>query len=189
MRKHCLTEKQMANRRFCKTEEALQNAICNSEECVSAGKLARKAKVSRVTLYRHHGAVYWIVPNYERYVICKFKRVLKKVLRRENVGIRTIYSQMLVFILGNKKMIGLIMEKGSKDFPERIVECFERKIVERCRLPKNSKKMIKVYKKEVAGIIEDWNKKGFSEDEVSKVLDDIMYLTNTLRSRLRPLER
>ena len=46
--------------------------------------------------------------------------------------------------------------------------------------------MMNIYKKEIAGVVEEWIKSGFSEDEI-KVLGDILYLTKTLRKRLIPI--
>ena len=70
---------------------------------------------------------------------------------------------------------------------ERMVMEVRGKIMEMCHLPKNAEKMLRIYAKEVAGIVEGWGERGFLEGEVGGALDDMMYLTETMRGRLGPI--
>ena len=47
--------------------------------------------------------------------------------------------------------------------------------------------MFMVYVNEVVGLIVGWGKKGFMEKELQNVLANIMYLTESMRERLKPL--
>ena len=81
----------------------------------------------------------------------------------------------------------MILEKGSNGILEKMIKKIEMKIKEECSLPKNSEKMIRVYRKEVEGLIENWIKCGVKKCEIDDLLSDIMYLTKTMRQRLMPL--
>ena len=70
---------------------------------------------------------------------------------------------------------------------ERMILRLRSKLKSTCCLPKNSEKMLRVYAKEVAGVIEEWGKDGFKEGELEAVLGKIMYLTETMRQRLGPV--
>ena len=61
------------------------------------------------------------------------------------------------------------------------------KVISYARLPKNSEKIFRVYISEVVGLVEEWGREGFLEVEIEKLLSEIMYLTDTMRSRLAPL--
>ena len=60
-------------------------------------------------------------------------------------------------------------------------------IIEIYKLPKNNQKILKIFEKEIEGLLTDWAKSNFKED-VIEVLNNILYLTNTMRKRLLPLE-
>ena len=81
----------------------------------------------------------------------------------------------------------IILEKGRGEILGKMIEEFESRIKEDCVLPKNSEKMIHIYKKEVEGLMENWIKCGVKKCEVDELLSDIMYLTKTMRKRLMPL--
>ena len=93
---------------------------------------------------------------------------------------------MLIFVLKNRDIFKLIVNKSDGRLIEKMVQKIEIKIMDTCKLPKNCDKMLKIYEKEIAGIIEDWIKGNFIEDELV-VLNNIMYLTSTMRNRLMPL--
>ena len=48
-------------------------------------------------------------------------------------------------------------------------------------------RVFRVYVGEIVGLIEEWIERGFREDEMMELLDNIMYLTKTIRLRLLPL--
>ena len=67
---------------------------------------------------------------------------------------------------------------------ERMMEEIRDEIIRTCHLPKNSGKIIRIHAKEVTGMIEEWGKDGFKEDNLEAVLSDVVYLTETIRRRL-----
>ena len=68
-----------------------------------------------------------------------------------------------------------------------VVDRLEFRIVSEYRLPKNYQKIFNIYNNEVCGLIECWIRRGFLEDQINGVVQDIMYLTKTMRGRLLPI--
>ncbi len=181
-----ITDKRLKDQRFRKTEEAITEVFFSSKRILSARVIAKRARISRSTLYRHHGSVYEILPDYEEYILEKYSRLMRGLLRRKGIRMKTLYYQMLIFMMKNKDIFKMIIERGSGSVVEEMVQGMGTKIVEVYKLPKNHEKMLAIYEKEIVGVLERWVKNDFKSDEMS-VLDDIMYLTETLRSRLIPL--
>jgi hypothetical protein len=59
--------------------------------------------------------------------------------------------------------------------------------VEAMHLPKNSARIFMVYKGEVVSLIDAWCRNGMKEDEINQLLDEIIFLTETARVRLKVL--
>ena len=108
------------------------------------------------------------------------------LIKRDVVKVKTIYHQMLIFILKNKNVFKMVVGRGGVRVLEKMIKKIEVIIMTEYALPKNCEKLLNIYRKEVVGVIERWIKSGFLEDELM-VLSDIMYLTKTMRSRLGPL--
>lgn len=186
--KRTLLEKRMKNRAFRRTEEKILEAFIKGNDNLSMTKMAKKAGVGRSTLYVHHHATKEILPDYERYMLVEYAAVAKKRLRMKNVQIKSLYFDMLIFILQNRKNFNLFLEFGRTEVFEKMIEKLENKIVAAEGLPKNSKKVFRIYAGEVTKVIVDWCEKGFSDKEIMRTLTDIMYLTDSAGKRLSPLE-
>ena len=61
------------------------------------------------------------------------------------------------------------------------------KVADEYRLYGDLERVFRVYIGEIVGLIEEWIERGFREDEMMELLDNIMYLTKTIRLRLLPL--
>ena len=183
-----ITDRKLKDQRFRKTEKALIEALFSNKKMLSARVIVKRAKISRATLYRHHGSVYEIVPDYEEYILEKYNRLMRGLVRRKGLKVKTIYHQMLIFIMKNRDIFKMVVERGDGELTGRIVRKIEPKLVEVYRLPKNSEKILVVYEKEIIGVVEGWMRGDFKEDEMV-ILGDIMYLTETMRSRLMPLAK
>ena len=179
--------KRLNNRRFRKTEEAILEAFFVEKKILSIRVLTRRAKISRSTLYRHHENTYEVVPDYEEYILKKYCNLMRGLMRRKNIKLRTLYYQMLIFIFKNKNVLKVILLTGDKCLIEKMVQKLEPRIVEIYKLPKNHEKMLRIYRKEIAGLIEEWIENGMNCEEMDSVLMSIMDLTKTMRQRLRIL--
>lgn len=175
------------NKGYKATENAILEALMKSKELPPSGVLAKRAKISRVTLYRHHKTVPGIVPDYEKEMLIEYTRVIRKLIRQRNTQVRTICLRTLLFIRVNRRTFKILLKYEGGIIVEKMILKFENKLKSTCCLPKNSNKMLRVYAKEIAGVIEEWGRQDFCEDEINATLNKIMYLTETMRQRLGPL--
>ena len=186
MVKSGLTEKRMRDRRFRRTEKAILYAVFSVRDYPNASIVAKKARISRSTLYRHHKNTRNIISDYEKYMLKKYSRMVEKW--GKNKKLRFYFEQMLVFVVANKKIILFLLKNGRKGILEGMIAKLEPKVVKAARLPKKAKTVLVVYRGEVLGLLEEWGKSGFSDKELNKVLENIIYLTNTIRERLLNLK-
>lgn len=182
-----LTEKRMANKRFRKTEEAILRVFFEEDYYVQMGEMAEKAGVARSTIYSHHRAVREILPDYEKYVLRKYRRVVRRMMKNGNVRLKRIYLSMLFFMIQEKRIFEMLIKNHRRTLLEMMIGEIKMKVISYARLPKNSEKIFRVYISEVVGLVEEWGREGFLEVEIEKLLSEIMYLTDTMRSRLAPL--
>ena len=177
--------KQFQNYRFRKTEEAIIDAFFASKDIPTTGVLARRAGVSRSTLFRHHKTVYKVVPNYERRMYNKYTKMLRQIFR--NGEMKEIYLKILVFIVANKRFFKLILAYKDSVIFEKMIWRLESKICSEYCLPRKTKLIFGIYVKEIAGVLEEWGKCEFDMNKTETVLRKIMYLTETIQVRLLPI--
>lgn len=181
-----ITEKRLKNRRFMKTEEAILRVFFEEDNYVSLEQMAKKAGVARSTIYRHHGAVREIVPDYEKYIMARYRRMVRRMIRRR-VPLRQIYFQVLLFILANRQIFMLLLRNGDFAVLLGMIDELRERIGKTARLTSGSDKIFKIYKGEVVFLVKEWVESGFNSEEMSRLLDNIMYLTETMKVRLGPL--
>ena len=107
-----LTEKQMRNQRFRKTEEVIFMAVFRKKEFTNVGKVAKETKLSRSTIYRHHNPLYLIIPNYERYILSIYDRIIGKQIKNRKVKLEYIFLKTLTFVVSQKRIF-LVLNSGS----------------------------------------------------------------------------
>lgn len=180
-------ETKTRNKRYQKTEIAILEALMKSRELPSTGELVRRARISRSTLYRHHRTVPGIVPDYEREVLRKYANVLRKLNRQKNVQMKSVYLRTLVFVVTERRTFEILLKYDGGAVVEKMIFKLRGRLKDVCHLPKNSDKMLRIYAKEVAGVIEEWGGQGFKEDEINAVLGKVLFLTKGLKQRLGPL--
>ena len=180
-----LTDKKLKNKRFRATEESIRIAYFLVKDTLSLDRLLRFAGISRSTLYRHHGSIGSIVPDYERYILRKIRRILKRILRARRTHLRTLYGRILAFMTAHKKIMEFLLAFDSRSLTEEIVLILKPKLLSTGKF--SSEEILRIYTKEVSSIIEAWQKSGFRKDEITVTLDKIMYLTDTAYIRLAPL--
>ena len=180
-----ITEKRLNNKRFARIEWAILEAYFDGELCVSARTMADKVGVARSTIYNHHKTVREIIPDYERYILRKYKRMIRKALKGRGVRIKSLYAKALFFMLQNKRVFVVLARGGDRRVVEQMVMELRGRIEVVMRLPKNSNSLYNVYVDEVVGLILRWNADGLREAEMDELLVNIMHLTETMRQRLR----
>lgn len=172
-----ITKKKLSNKRFRKSEEAILMAVFSSNKNQNLKNIMKEIKLSRTTFYRHHGSMNKILADYEKYMILEFKRRIKNA-NTTSIGLKNLYWQMLVFLTEHKNIVTFSIKQENGKIIENIIKTVK---IE----PTNCNEiMLKIYQKEVVGLIEIWIKTGFKKEEIEKTLNDILYLTKTINSRL-----
>lgn len=181
-----LTKKRMANERFRKNEQAILTAYYKLKDYPGAKKLARAAGVSRTTLYRHHKIIQAIPVDYEDFLFRAYKETIRHYLV-EDVPIKTLFLRTLVFIHCNREIIQALFRAHHKEIVEKILDYLRPRTTQDWCAVSNPDKVYKVYKNEIMGIIEEWNKQGLSRQDIGLILDNILYLTESAYRSLLPL--
>lgn len=184
-----ITEKRLNNKRFRKTEKAILEAFFECGEGAKTEKMAYRAGVTRTTVYYHHAAVREIMPDYKRYIIRKHGRTMRPILEESQMRLRNIYLMNLTFIVAHRRIFLIFMRVRDREVMWEMVNRLRERIERFARLPKNSEEIFRVYRGEVVELLEGWGERGFGEEEMSDMLDKVMYLTETMRERLKPLMR
>lgn len=174
----------MANKKFQKTENAIFLAYYKFRDFKTAKALARRAGVSRSTLYRHHQSPERIPENYEKYLLEAYSKTTKKILNQKDISSRKIYLRMLVFIHSNQIIFGALFKDGRKEIIKGMTDIIKKQILNEWNYPGADKKFFKVYQNEVLGLIESWSEKGFEIEELENILNDILYLNKTTPKHL-----
>lgn len=184
-----ITERRMNNRRFRKTEDAIMRAFFECGQYAEAEKIARRAGVARTTVYYHHRAVKEILPDYKRYLLRSYTRTINKILKKKQARMKQIFLTLLAFMMRNRGIFMILAKAHDREVMRTMIERLRGKIESFARLPKNSEKMFRVYRGEMTSLLENWGERGYHEREITGVLGDMMYLTETMRMRLGSLSR
>lgn len=171
----------MKDRRYKKTEEKILTVFFDVPDCTMQ-QLAKRAGVGRSTLYTHHHSIRRIIPDYEKEILKKYNIEIEKKMKIKNVGIKTLYLDTLIFIIKNKQIFEMFLKFEDREIVVKMVLKLKPRIIV-------SEKALRICIAEIAEIIFEWGKRGFSENEIEEVLFDMMYLTLSARKRLGPIER
>ncbi|MBR3252686.1 TetR/AcrR family transcriptional regulator [Candidatus Saccharibacteria bacterium] len=159
----------MRDCRYKKTEEKLLSVFFDARYDTME-QIAKRAGVTRSTIYTHHRSVMKILPDWEAYILEEYRLFLR---RRD-------YLEMLVFILNYQKYFEVFLKFGDRGIIMKII--FEVLGIQ------EPEKVLKIMASEIAEIIFEWGEKGFSKDEIEMVLADIVYISNTAKERLKPIK-
>lgn len=183
-----LTEGKLKDARFRKNEKAILEAFFNcdkSKYCVT--EITKRAGIDRATFYRHHKTVYEIMSDCENEVLVKFSYSLQNALDREGMTLKTIYYQLLIFVLKNYDIFVIFIKERRMGVVGDMVQMLIPKIRKEYGLFGDLGRVFRAYIGEIVGLVEEWGENGFKEEEITSLLNDIMYLTKTIRCRLLPL--
>ena len=179
-----LTEKKMANKKFRATEEAIFVAYYKLVDYPSAKIIAKRAGISRSTLYRHHQLPRLISRDYEQYLLKIFSRKMQGFLNKEEVELKTMFLRVLIFIHNNRVTFAALFRDKHKDVIGKMWGKLKPRVLLEWHLAADTDKLFSVYQNEILGIIEVWSKDNFTVNNLDAVLSDIIYLTKTAPKRL-----
>lgn len=160
----------MRDCRYKKTEEKILSVFFDVRYS-TLEQIAKKAGVPRSTFYMHHHSVMKILPDWEAYILEEYRLIIK----------RGTYFEMLIFILKNRRFFEVFLK-----FKDR--EVVMEMIFSLWNIEKN-RKNLRILASEIVEVIFEWGEKGFPENEIERVLSDILYLVKTRELRLGPIDR
>ena len=167
------------SRRYEKTEEAILTVFFDNPNC-TMWQLAKKTGIARSTIYTHHRSIERIMPDCENNILAEYDFMLGKKLEIENIELRKLFFYILVFIVRNRQTFELFLKFGNREVVIKMIL----KLKPRIREPE---KILRICAGEITEIVFEWGERGFLENEIERVLGDIMYLTKTARERLAPI--
>lgn len=170
----------MRDHRYKKTEEKILAVFFDNPNC-TMWQLAKKVGVARSTIYTHHHSIREIVVDCKRDVLMEYEKIMGKRLRMRNVELKIIYLETLIFIVKNRQIFGIFVKFGDREVVMKMILKLEPKI-------KMPEKILRICVAEITEIIFEWGERGFSEQEIEKVLGDVMYLTLSVRNRLEQID-
>ena len=182
-----ITEKRLNDRRFQKTEDAILAVFFAMRGYVSMSRLAVKVGVARSTIYCHHASIDGILTDYEKYILRKYRRAVRKMMKRDTVQTRVVYRQMALFMLQNRKIFEILIMGGNKAVLTEMVREVIGATPARMKLPKNHKIGTEIYVSSVVEILWKWGKEGLMSRELTKVLTNILYVTDNAKGWVEPL--
>ena len=180
-----LTERKMKNKRYRRTEKAILIALFTFRNFPSMGTIAKRARIAKSTAYRHHTDSYEILTDFEDYLVARYWRETRMLMRIRKVRLVSLFRQMLMVLTFHREELEILINGGWARVIERLVAELKPKIIKRLKL---SDKQSDILVKEITGVIEQWGQKGFCEEEIAVIVEKIKYLIKTARERLGPLE-
>ena len=182
-----ITEKRLRNRRFRRTEDAILRVFFEKNVYIGAKEMAMKVGVARSTFYHHHKTVEQIMPDYKRYILRKYTRMANGAIKRNGCEIGVIYWKTLIFIMQNQVVFEMFLRCGDENVVREMIMKIEVDMMRKMRLSRGMRRVFMIYVGEVVELINEWCRDGFNEKEIGKLLDGIVYLTNTAKKRLGPI--
>ncbi len=181
-----LTERKMKNKRYRRTEKAILIALFSFRHFPSMGMIAKRARIAKSTAYRHHNNSYEILTDFEDYLVARYWRETRILMRIRRVRLISLFRQMLAVLAFHREELEILLGGGWDRVIEKLVTELKPKIIERLKI---SDKQSDILVKEITGVIEQWGRKGFCEEEIAMNVEKIKYLITTARERLGPLEK
>lgn len=183
-----LTEKKMKNRKFEQIEGQIVEAFFKGDEYDNVKKISKRAKIARSTFYSHHISAKNITKDYKSYLLTKYKKLVKKLLKNKYAQLKQIYLKTLIFIVKNQKSFKILVHSNDHSIFEEMLELLKTKIITVIYLPTYNDKLWQIYVAEITEVLWHWSEKGFKLTKLNTTLNDIMYLTKTAKARLSGLE-
>ena len=94
---------------------------------------------------------------------------------------------MIIFILQNKEVFRGLMMMGEFEVIGRMVLTLKPEMMKFVGLSNGHERVLMVHGGEIVGLIIEWGMSGLEEERIAKLINDMMYLSETAKVRLMPL--
>lgn len=173
-----LTLDKLKDKRFLETEKAIFRSVTEGKaEKIEDVMVA--AKISRATFYRHHRAVHLIERDYEDLV----EEWVRELMRNEE-DLRKMYFQMLLFVYKNREVFQYFLMRENVRAYLVLMREMRLAILGVWQTARWMEPVYEIYAGEVIGVLIRWGRGGYEKETMTRVLDNIMYLTETAKERL-----
>ena len=166
----------MSDHRYKRTEEKFLAVFFDNPNCTMR-QLADKAGIAYSTVYTHHHSILEIIPDCEKNILAEYELVIEKRMKNEKIGLKMLCLEMLIFMVKNQQIFGIFVKFGNRGVVMEMILKLGPKITV-------SDRVLRICAAEITEVIFEWGERGFSENEIGKVLADIMYLADTCGERL-----
>ena len=187
MNKHKITDKNMSNKHYRRTENDIFAAYFSSNHPRTASIIAKHAGISRSTLFRHHGNIQNIPTNYEDYLFRKYDHRIATLCQKQTPSLKVIYFHTLAFITNHKDIYKGLFLDNHKVIIKKMLDRIKPIIISNPYYSGSIEKVYNIYENEILGVIEAWSYYDFSVTRLNRALNDILYLTETAPKHLAPL--
>ena len=171
----------MRNKQYKKTEDKILTVFFDNPNC-TMWQLAKMAGLARSTIYTHYHSIHEIVSDCEEDILAEYKNIFNEKMQNKKVNLKMLYLDMLVFIVRNRQVFKIFWKFKDREVVIKMILTLESETRE-------PEKILKICASEITEIIFEWGEGGFLENEMGKVLSDIMYLARTCHERLGPAGR
>ena len=189
-----LTLEKLKDKRFYETEIAIFRSVSevtkvgnegDDEKEIDMEYITVTAKISRATFYRHHRAAHLIMDDYAELVRMWVREKVCEKLERDEPEecLKKLFFELVLFIYKNRVLfdyfyrqeyvrvyaliLGELRPIVARAWREWLVELYD------------------IYAGEVMGVLGRWARGGYSEQGITRVLEHILFLTETASHRLR----
>ena len=164
-----------------KTTTAVNLGYFLAKDKFDTRRIIKTAKISRSTLYRHHGGVHRVALNYEEYILSKYRRLSKKLMRKK-LKLRFICQRTLVFIMANQRIIKFVMDFNNSGIIEKLFINLSPVVTSSGKI--EDKTVLDICIKEMTALVEEWFGDGCNKNNIIAVANKLAQLISTANSRL-----
>ena len=178
-----INDKKITNRRYGETENGFLREFLERGGNITVTELARQLGVARSTFYYHHKNLLQFIRDHRICIFEDYSRTVQEILDKKTT-MRNLFLGILVFMMNHRQIFQILVRVGVRDvFVEMVVEV-RPQIEKYAGLSYESERIFKVYAYEVAGVLRIWVENGLCEEDMDRVLKDLVYLTKTINERL-----
>lgn len=180
--------------RYQKTEDAILSTLLKFLRqrphtlCLSPSKLAHLSGISTSTFYRHYKNIDDVLTSRERQILKKYRQLLHR-LKAEDLTLKQIFRHTLFFIMRHHYIFSLSISHYHCRLLEAMFFDLRPIVRAKCHLPKGQQIILDIYFSELRGLLEKWADHAFSATELDDILDSMIYLAQTARTRLAPISK
>ena len=178
-----INDRKITSRRYGETENGFLKEFLERGGNVTVTELARQLGVARSTFYYHHKNLLQFIRDHRICIFEDYLRMVQEILDK-GATMMNLFLGILVFMINHRQIFQILVRVGVKDVLVEMVVEVRPQIEKYAGLSCGAERIFKVYAYEVAGVLRIWVENGLCEEDMDRVLKDLMHLTKTINERL-----